>query len=80
MKVPITPHCLEFRYYAPPPIVISLGSFSALCIAHLHFDLYIMLKINDIAHYFRPAAGKFEQWARESEYLEEYRQMTLRTF
>ena len=28
MKVPITPHRLESRYYAPPPIVISLGSFS----------------------------------------------------
>jgi len=28
MKVPIAPHHLEYCYYAPPPIVIALGSFS----------------------------------------------------
>jgi len=28
MKVPITPHHLEYRYSAPPPKIIALGSFS----------------------------------------------------
>jgi len=28
MKIPITPHNLEYRYYAPPPIIIAPGSFS----------------------------------------------------
>jgi len=28
MKVPITPHHLKYRYYATPPIIIALGSFS----------------------------------------------------
>jgi len=28
VKVPITPHHLEYSYYGPPPIVIALGSFS----------------------------------------------------
>jgi hypothetical protein len=28
MKVPITPNPFQSRYNAPPPIVISLGSFS----------------------------------------------------
>ena len=30
IKVPITPHRLESRCYAPSPIVIALGSFSGL--------------------------------------------------
>ena len=33
MKVPITPHHLEYRYYAPPPIIIALGSFSHCILA-----------------------------------------------
>jgi len=49
-------------------------------VAHLHFDDYIMSKINDVAHYFQPAASKFEQWACKSEALEESKHMTLRTF
>ena len=32
MKVLITPHRLKSRYYAPPSIVISLGSFSVTSI------------------------------------------------
>jgi len=28
MKVPITPHHLEYRYYALPPTIVALGSFS----------------------------------------------------
>ena len=54
--------------------------WAAFGIAHLHFDDYIMSKINDVAHYFQPAASKFEQWACKSEALEEYKHMTLRTF
>jgi len=49
-------------------------------IAHLHFDDYIMSKINFVAHYLQPAASKFEQWACKSEASEEYKQVTLRTF
>ena len=36
MKVPITPHHLEYRYYAPPPTIIALDSFSP---RHHHNDL-----------------------------------------
>ena len=39
-----------------------------------------MLKINDVVHYFQPAAGKFDHWAYKSQVSEEYKQMTLRTF
>jgi len=39
-----------------------------------------MSKINDVVHYFQPAASKFDQWAYKSEASEEYKQMTLRTF
>jgi len=39
-----------------------------------------MLKINDIAYYFQPAASKFDQWACELEASEEYKQMTLGHF
>jgi len=39
-----------------------------------------MSKINDVAHYFQPAASKFDQWACKSEALEEYKQMTLSMF
>ena len=53
---------------------------AAFGIAHLHFDEYIMSKINHCAHYFQRAASRFEHWACESEALEEYNQMTLRTF
>jgi len=47
-----------------------------------HPDLreYILSKINNVAHYFQPAASKFEQWACKSDASEEYKQMTLRTF
>ena len=53
--------------------------WAAFGIAHLHFDDYIMLEINDVAHYFYAAAGRFKQWACEWEASEEYKQMTLRT-
>jgi len=53
--------------------------WAAFGIAHLHFDDYIMSKIHDVAQYFQPAASKFDQWACEKA-LEEYKQMTLRTF
>jgi len=36
--------------------------------------------MNDVVHYFQPAASKFNQWACKSEASEEYKQMTLRTF
>jgi len=51
-------------------------------IAHLHFDNYIMSKINDVAYYFQPVASKFEKRACETEAseLKEHKQMTLRTF
>jgi len=54
--------------------------WAAFGISHLNFDDYTMSKINDFAHYFRPAASKFDQWACKSEALEEYKQMTLGTF
>jgi len=49
--------------------------WAAFGITRLHFDDYIMSKINDVTHYFQPAASKFEQWACESEVSEEYKQM-----
>jgi len=39
-----------------------------------------MSKINDVVHYFQPAASKFDQWEYTSEASEVYKQMTLRTF
>jgi len=54
--------------------------WAAFGITHLHFDNYIMLKINDVVHYFQLVASKFDQLACTSEALEEYKQMTLRTF
>ena len=63
-----------------PAKVIFTQEWAAFGIAHLHFHNYIMSKINDVAHYFQPAASKFEEWACKSETSEEYEQMTLRTF
>jgi len=54
--------------------------WAAFSIIQLHFDDYIMPKINDVVHYFQPAASKFDQWACKSEALEEYNQITLKTF
>jgi len=66
---------------APPTKVnFTLNEWAAFGIAHLHFDDYIMSNINDVAHYFQPAASKFDQWACKSEASEEYKQITLRTF
>jgi len=59
---------------------LTQKEWAAFGIAHLHFDHYIMSKINDVVHYFQPAASKFDQWACKSEASEEYKQMTLRTF
>jgi len=39
-----------------------------------------MSKSNEVAHYFQPAASKFEQWACKPQVSEEYKQMTLRMF
>jgi len=64
----------------PTKVNFTQKEWAAFGIAHLHFDDYIMSKINDVAHNFQPAASKFEQWACRSEALEEYKQMTLRTF
>jgi len=50
---------------------------AAFGIAHLHFDDYIMSQINDVAHYFRPAASKFELWACQSEASKKYKQTIL---
>jgi len=64
----------------PTKVNYMQKEWAAFGIAHLHFDDYIMSKIKDVAHYFQPAASKFDQWACKSEALEEYKQMTLRTF
>jgi len=64
----------------PTKVNFTQKEWVAFGSAHLHFDDYIMLKYNDVDHYFQTAASKFEQWACESEALEEYKQMTLRTF
>ena len=64
----------------PTKVNFTQKEWAAFGIAHLHFDEYIMSKINDVAHYFEPAAGKFEQWACKSEASDEYKEMTLRTF
>ena len=64
----------------PTKMNFTLKECAAFGIAHLHFDDNITSKINDVAHYFQPAASKFKQWACESETSKEYKQMTLRTF
>jgi len=63
----------------PTKVNFTQKKWAAFAIAHLHFDDYILSKINDVAHYFQPAAGKFEKWACKSEASVEYKQMTLRT-
>jgi len=70
----------ELESTLPTKVNFMKEEWAAFGIAHLHFDDYIMSKINDVAHYFQPAASKFEQWACKSEALEEYKHMTLRTF
>ena len=47
--------------------------WAAFGIAHLHFDDYTVSKINDVVHYFQPAASKFDRWAYKSEASEEYK-------
>jgi len=60
----------------PNKMNFTQKEWAAFSMSHLHFDDYIMSKIHDNAHYFWPAASKFEQWACKSEALEEYTQMT----
>jgi len=64
----------------PTQVNITQKEWAAFVIVHLHCDDYIMSKINDVVHYFKLPASKFDQWAYKSEVSEEYRQMTLRTF
>jgi len=64
----------------PDKVNCTQEEWAAFSMTHLRFDDYIMSKLNDVAHYFQPAAIKFEQWACESERSEECKQMTLRTF
>jgi len=64
----------------PTKVNFTQKEWPAFGIALLHFDDYIMSKIHDVAHYFQPAASKFDQWACKSEVSEKYKQMTLRTF
>jgi len=64
----------------PTQVNFTQKERAAFGIAQLHCDDSIMLKINDVVHYFRPAASKFDQWAYKSEASEEYKKMTLRTF
>jgi len=64
----------------PTQVNFTQKEWAAFGIAHLHCDDYIMSKINDVIHYFQPAAIKFDQWACKSEALEGYKQITLRTF
>jgi len=46
----------------PTKVNFTQKEWTAFGIAHsgLHFDDYIMSKINDIAHYSQPAASKFD--------------------
>jgi len=44
----------------PTQVNFTQKELAAFCIAHLHFDDYIMLKINDVVHYFRQAVSKFD--------------------
>jgi len=64
----------------PTQVNFTQKKWVAFGIAHLHRDDYIMSKINDVVHYFQPAASKLDQWPYKSEASEEYKQMTLRTF
>jgi len=64
----------------PTKVNFTQKEWAAFGIAHLHFDDYIMSKINDVVHHFQPAANKFDQWACKSEASEEYKSITLRTF
>jgi len=64
----------------PTKVNFTQKEWAAVGITHLHFDDYVMSKINDVGHYFQPAAGKFEQWACKSEASEEYKPKTLRMF
>jgi len=64
----------------PTKVNFTQKEWAAFGIAHLHFDDYITSKINDVVHYFQPAASQFDQWACKSEASEEYKLMTLRTF
>jgi hypothetical protein len=47
----------------PTKVNFTQKEWAAFGIAHLRFDDYIMSKINDVAHYFQPAASKFDLWA-----------------
>jgi len=64
----------------PTKVNFTQKEWTVFGIAHLHFEDYIMSKINDVVHYFQSAASKFEQWACQSKASEEYKQMTLRMF
>jgi len=64
----------------PTQVDFMQKEWAAFRIAHLHCDDYFMSKINDVVHYFQPAASKFDQWAYKSEASEEHKQMTLGTF
>jgi len=64
----------------PTQVNFMQKEWAAFGIANLHCNDYIMSKINNVVHYFQPAANKFDQWAYKSEASEEYKQMTLRTF
>jgi len=64
----------------PTQVNFTQKEWAAFGIAHLHYDDYIMSKINDVVHYFQPAASKFDKWAYKSEASDEYKQMTLWTF
>jgi len=43
----------------PTKVNFTQKEWSAFGITHLHFDDYIVSKINDVAHCFQPAASKF---------------------
>jgi len=64
----------------PTQVNFTQKEWAAFGIAHLHCYDYIMSNIDDVVHYFQPAARKIDQWAYKSEASEEYKQMTLRTF
>jgi len=42
----------------PTKVNFTQKEWAAFGIAHLQFDDYIMSNINDVAHYFQPAASK----------------------
>ena len=64
----------------PTQVNFTQKEWAAFGIAHLHYNDYIMSKINNVVQYFQPAASKFDHWAYKSDASEEYKQMTLRTF